>query len=51
MHGITTIIASADFSNLGKSDAKKIVIQLNEANRVMAAPRIIRINYPILYKK
>ena len=44
MHGITTVIAYADFSNFGKSDVKKILLQLNASNRIMAAPRSIRIN-------
>lgn len=40
MFGITTIIASANFSDLGKTDAKKIINQIKEekANRIMAAP-------------
>lgn len=49
--GITTIIADAKFSNLGKSNPKKIINQIvkNKANRIMAAPGLLNviINYCI----
>lgn len=47
--GITTVIAGANFSNLGKSNPKNIVkeIQENNVNRIMSAPGILNviINY------
>lgn len=45
MFGITTIIADANFSDLGKTDAKKIISQIREekANRIMAAPGFLEV--------
>ena len=43
--GITTVIADANFSNLGKSDAKKLVNQITHRriNRLMASPGLIEL--------
>ena len=51
--GITTVIADANYSKLGQSKPKKLIKQINENNitRLMAAPRFIKCNYKLLYKK
>lgn len=43
MHGITTVIANANFSDLGKTEAKKIVDQIinEKINRIMSAPKFL----------
>lgn len=43
--GITTVIAEAKFSNLGKSNPKKLVYQIinNSINRLMAAPGVLNV--------
>ncbi len=43
--GITTVIANGNYSNLGNSNAKKIVNQIKEEkiNRLMAAPGLLNI--------
>lgn len=43
--GITTVIADGNFSNLGKSNPKKIMNQIikQKANRIMAAPGILNV--------
>ena len=43
--GITTVIAEGNFSNLGKSNPKKIVNQVlkENANRIMAAPGLLNV--------
>ena len=43
--GITTVIADAKFSNLGKSNPKKLVYQIinNNINRLMAAPGVLHL--------
>lgn len=42
--GITTLIAQANFSNLGKTNAKKIINQIirHKVNRIMAAPGLLQ---------
>ena len=49
--GITTVIANGNFSNLGKSNPHKLVMQMIECkiNRIMAAPGILGVisNYCI----
>ena len=51
--GITTVIADGNYSNLGNSNAIKLInqIQKNKINRLMASPRFIKSNYRTLYKK
>lgn len=49
--GITTVIADGNFSNLGKSNPKRLIKQINNnnINRIMAAPGILGVvcNYCI----
>lgn len=42
--GITTVIADANFSNLGKSNPQKLINQIikNKVNRIMAAPGLLQ---------
>ena len=51
--GITTVIADGNYSNLGGSNAKKLIKQIksNKINRIMAAPGIFNviINYAKKY--
>lgn len=43
--GITTVIADGNYSNLGNSNAKKLVKQIkdNDINRIMAAPGLLNV--------
>ena len=43
--GITTVIADTNFSNLGKTEAKKIVNQIirEKVNRIMSAPKFLEL--------
>lgn len=43
--GITTVIADGNYSNLGNSNAKKLIKQIkeNDVNRIMAAPGLLNV--------
>ena len=43
--GITTVIANANFSNLGSSNSRKLITQIidNKMNRLMAAPGVLNL--------